>query len=72
MPPFGSIFRRDLIIALRAAGFEGLYSGGKHQFMVRDRLRVRIPNPHQGDISQNLLSRILQQAGISRDEWENL
>ncbi|WP_445236430.1 hypothetical protein [Gloeocapsa sp. PCC 7428] len=40
--------------------------------MVRDRLRVRIPNPHQGDISQNLLSRILQQAGISRDEWENL
>jgi len=72
MPPFGSISRRDLIVALRAAGFEGPYSGGKHQFMVRDRLRVRIPNPHQGDISQNLLSRILQQAGISRDEWENL
>ncbi|MES1024219.1 type II toxin-antitoxin system HicA family toxin [Gloeocapsa sp. BRSZ] len=72
MPPFGSISRRDLIVALRVAGFEGPYSGGKHQFMVRDRLRVRIPNPHQGDISQNLLSRILQQAGISRDEWENL
>lgn len=72
MLPFGSISRRDLIIALRTAGFEGPYSGGKHQFMVRDRLRVRIPNPHQGDISQNLLSRILQQAGISHNEWEAL
>lgn len=72
MPPFGSISRRDLIVALRAAGFDGLYSGGKHQFMVREGLRVRIPNPHQGDISQNLLGRILQQAGISRDEWEQL
>ncbi|ERT08106.1 ycfA family protein [Lyngbya aestuarii BL J] len=40
--------------------------------MVRDSLRVRIPNPHQGDISKNLLKRILMQAGISQDEWENL
>lgn len=38
--------------------------------MVRQGLRVRIPNPHQGDINQNLLERILQQARISRDEWE--
>lgn len=72
MPPFGSISRRDLIAALRAAGFEGPYSGGKHQFMVREGLRLRIPNPHQGDISVNLLGRILQQAKISRDEWEIL
>lgn len=72
MPPFGSISRRNLITALRTAGFEGPYSGGKHQFMVREGMRVRIPNPHQGDISQNLLGRILQQARISRDEWENL
>lgn len=40
--------------------------------MVREGLRVRILNPHQGDISQNLLGRILQQARILRDEWENL
>ncbi|HEY9673180.1 MAG TPA: type II toxin-antitoxin system HicA family toxin [Waterburya sp.] len=67
MPFFGPISRRDLISALRNAGFEGPYSGGKHQFMVRDSLRVRIPNPHQGDISQNLLARILKQAGIDRE-----
>ncbi|GAB4189053.1 MAG: hypothetical protein Fur006_30040 [Coleofasciculaceae cyanobacterium] len=72
MPSFGPISRRDLIAALRNAGFEGPYSGGKHQFMVRDSLRVRIPNPHQGDISRNLLARILKQAGIDREEWEDL
>jgi predicted RNA binding protein YcfA (HicA-like mRNA interferase family) len=72
MPPFGPISRRDLIAALRAAGFDGPYSGGKHQFMIRDSLRIRIPNPHQGDISRNLLARILKQAAIELDEWENL
>ena len=72
MPVFGPISRRNLIAALRSAGFSGPYSGGKHQFMVRDNLRVRIPNPHQGDISRNLLRRILMQAGISEDEWKNL
>ncbi len=72
MPPLGSISRRDLIIALHAAGFEGPYSGGKHQFMVRDGLRFHIPNPHHKDISQNLLARVLKQAGIDRGEWEQL
>lgn len=46
MPPFGPISRRELVAKLRAAGFEGPYSRGKHQFMVRQGLRVRIPNPH--------------------------
>ena len=72
MPPFGSISRRKLIAVLRTAGFTGPYSGGKHQFLVRDNLRLRIPNPHQGDISKNLLKQILMQAGISQDEWEEL
>ena len=72
MTSFGPISRRDLICTLRNAGFEGPYSGGKHQFMVRNSLRVRIPNPHQGDISQNLLARILKQVGIDREEWEDL
>jgi len=72
MPKFGPIKRRDLIAYLHNAGFEGPYSGGKHQFMTRDTVTLRIPNPHQGDISKDLLSRILRQAGISREEWEEL
>lgn len=72
MPTLGPISRRELIQALRKMGFDGPYSGGKHQFMIRENVTIRLPNPHQGDIGTGLLSRILRQAGIGRDEWENL
>jgi hypothetical protein len=39
--------------------------------MVRGQLRLVIPNIHAGDIGIPLLTRILRQAGISRDEWES-
>jgi len=72
MPAFGSIKRRDFIRALKDVGFEGPHAGGRHEFMVKGNLRLTIPNPHQGEISKDLLSRILKQAGISREEWEQL
>ena len=72
MPPFGSIKRKDLIRALKLSGFQGPHAGGKHEFMVKGNLRLTIPNPHQGEIGKDLLSRILKQAGISREEWEKL
>jgi predicted RNA binding protein YcfA (HicA-like mRNA interferase family) len=53
-------------------GFEGPYSGGKHQFMVKGHVTIRIPNPHKTDIGKELLRRILHQTGISRDVWEEL
>jgi hypothetical protein len=40
--------------------------------MVRGDITLHIPNPHQGDIGRELLSRILRQAQISKDEWERL
>jgi predicted RNA binding protein YcfA (HicA-like mRNA interferase family) len=67
----GPIKRRDLIKRLRDLGFEGPYSGGRHEFMRRNLVDVRIPNPHQADIRVDLLKRILNQAGIEREEWEN-
>jgi predicted RNA binding protein YcfA (HicA-like mRNA interferase family) len=70
MPPLGPISRRDLIRALRRAGFDGPYTGGKHAFMVKEGLTLTIPNPHQGDIGRDLLVRILRQAGLSRKQWE--
>ena len=70
MPSFGPISRRDLIRCMRAMGFDGPYSGGKHQFMVKGDVTLTIPNPHKGDVSRELLARILRQAGISRKEWE--
>jgi hypothetical protein len=50
-------------------GFEGPFAGGKHPYMIRGDVVVTIPNPHRGDIGIALLQRILEQAGISRDEW---
>ncbi len=72
MPTFGPIKRKDLIRHLRQSGFQGPYSGGKHQFMFKDDLTIRVPNPHQSDIGRELLIRILRQAGMTKDEWEKL
>ena len=72
MPSFAPIKRRDLIRFLRQAGFEGPYSGGRHQFMIKGDITLRLPNPHQGDIGKELLARILRQAGIGKDEWERI
>jgi len=72
MPAFGPISRNDLIRYLRQLGFEGPYSGEKHQFMMKNDLTPRIPNPHKGDIGKELLARILRQAKIDKDEWESL
>jgi predicted RNA binding protein YcfA (HicA-like mRNA interferase family) len=72
MPQLGPIKRTNLIYYLRQLGFVGLYSGGKHQFMVKENRRVRIPNPHKSDIGINLLKRILKEAGINKSEWKAL
>ncbi len=72
MPRLGPTRRRDLIRYLRKLGFEGPYVGGKHQYMVRGEIKLAVPNPHQGDISEDFLIRILRQAGVARDEWERL
>ncbi len=70
MPPFKPISRDNLIRALRRLGFDGPFSGGRHQFMVRKDLTITVPNPHKGDIGRDLLARILKQADISREEFE--
>ena len=72
MPAFGPISRRDLVRALRQAGFDGPKQGGKHEFMVLGTLRLVLPNPHVGEIGKDLLARILRQAGLTRADWEPL
>jgi predicted RNA binding protein YcfA (HicA-like mRNA interferase family) len=72
MPAIGPVKRRDLIRFLLQLGYEGPYSGGRHQFVVRGGTTVRLPNPHESDVSTGLLVRILRQAGVTREEWEKL
>ncbi len=72
MPKITPIKRKDLVKYFRKLGFEGPFSGGNHQYMQKEKLKVRIPNPHQGDISKGLLKRILKQANIEKEVWEDL
>ena len=67
-----SISWRKLVQKFRKLGFDGPYSGGRHLFMVKIELRVRIPNPHHGDISKHLIAEILRQANILQEDWENV
>lgn len=64
-----SVSWRKLVQKFRNLGFDGPFSGGRHLFMVRGSLKVRIPNPHRKDISKHLLAEILRQAGVSTDDW---
>jgi len=72
MPRLGPVKRQDLVRHLNTLGFEGPYSGRKHQFMIRGEITLQLPNPHQSDIGKELLSRILKQAKFDRDTWEKL
>ena len=70
MSRVGPTSRRELIRGLVDLGFSGPYTGSRHQVMVRGNVEGPIPNPDEGDISRNLLTRILRVAGVSREEWE--
>ena len=72
MPAWGPIKRRNLVTGLRTLGFQGPFSGGKHEFMVRGELVLTIPNPHRGDIGVGLLALMLRQAGVTRKQWETV
>lgn len=63
---------RNLVQKFRKLGFDGPYSGGRHLFMTKDKLKIRLPNPHKSDISKHLVSEILRQADISSNEWEEI
>lgn len=67
-----NISHRELVGRFKKLGFDGPYSGGRHLFMVKGELKVRIPNPHGNDISVSLVNEILKQAGISKKEWDGL
>lgn len=63
--------RADFVRKLRALGYDGPFVGGSHEFMAAPgRPPIRVPNPHTAqEISVDLLTRILRNAGITRDQW---
>ena len=69
MPKLSPVSRRKFIQRLREWGFEGPFAGGKHPQMLRGNVTLIIPNEHEGDIGPGFLTRLLRQAGVSREEW---
>ncbi|KAB2944360.1 MAG: YcfA-like protein [Candidatus Methanoperedens nitroreducens] len=69
MPKLIPVSWKFLVKRLNELGFEGPYSGGKHPFMIKGDLVLTIPNPHKIKIGVDLISKILKQAKISREEW---
>ena len=64
------VTRAELVRRFRELGWEGPRQGTKHDFMIKGKHKVRIPNPHKNkDIGANILNAILSQADISRSEW---
>jgi len=61
--------RKELIRKFRVLGYSGPFSGGRHQFMIKGSQKIRIPNPHAGDVGVSLLKEIIRQAGIPPGEW---
>ncbi|PIY33041.1 MAG: type II toxin-antitoxin system HicA family toxin [Candidatus Infernicultor aquiphilus] len=69
MPKLSPLSFHEFIKKLKKFGFKGPYSGGKHLYMIKDNLRLTLPNPHRKAISVDLLIKILNHAGITREKW---
>lgn len=69
MPKLTPIPQKKFVAKLIQLGFAGPFQEGRHPYMIRDSVVLTIPNPHDGDISVDLLARLLRQAGVSRQEW---
>jgi hypothetical protein len=68
--------RRDFLRKLRALGFDGPFSGSRHQFLVRKQHRLAIPSNEEYSIPQ--LRMMLRQVeailgrSLSANEWNEL
>jgi len=69
MPRLTPVSLRVFISRMRKLGWSGPYQEGKHPYMMKGSITLTIPNPHDGDISQDLLMRLLRQAGVTRAQW---
>jgi hypothetical protein len=68
--------RRDFISRLRALGFDGPYSGARHQFMTFGQHRLTVPSNEEFSVPQLhfMLQEVAEIVGrqLSADEWNDL
>ncbi len=76
MSPWAPCKRRDFVRRLRALGFDGPFSGARHQFMVYEQHRLAIPSNVEFSVAQlrMMLREVTDIIGrdITADEWNAL
>ena len=76
MSPWKPCKRRDFIKKLRKLGFEGPYSGTRHQFVVFENHRLAIPSNAEYSMPQlRIMIREVEEIldrKINLNEWEKL
>ena len=72
MAKLPAISRNDLINKLKNFGFEGPFIAKRHQYMIKKNQKIFIPNPHGKDIGVPLLRRMINQLGITVDQFKSL
>ena len=67
------IHRRDFIKRLRKLGWEGPFSGTRHQLMFKGARQLPIPNPHgSGEIPVPKLRELLREINVTPQEWNDV
>lgn len=68
--------RKEFIKRLRSLGFDGVYSGAKHQFMLYGQNRLTIPSNNEYFVPQlKMMLREVEEIierKISVEEWNDL
>ncbi|MFA6256116.1 MAG: type II toxin-antitoxin system HicA family toxin [Candidatus Absconditabacterales bacterium] len=72
MPRLVPLKPEEVIEKLRKLGYIGPETGGKHLHMTKGSDIIPIPIHGGQEIGVGLISKIIKEAGISRDEWISL
>ena len=76
MSPWTPCKRRDFIRRLHALGFEGPFSGTRHQFLVYEQRRLAVPSNAEYSVPQlRMMIREVEEIlgrRISVEEWTRL
>ena len=76
MSPWKPCKRRDFIRRMRKLGFDGPYSGTRHQFMIYGQNRMAIPSNAEYSVPQlRMMIREVEgilNRGITMNKWNKL
>ena len=68
--------RREFIRRLRVLGFDGPFSGARHQFLIQDEYRLTIPSDEEYSVPQLRMmlreTAIILGREITLAEWDQL